>query len=393
MKVFLKGLNSCAMRRQKLEQYRNFLTANGHEITADPAGSDVILVWTCAFRGDVRDNSISEIRRYQRDYPGELIVTGCLPDISPDLLSENFSGRIISWRNDREKLEELFGCRLARLDQIPQIYVERKLCDDAEIYRRQNPDKDATFHDQFIKLVISEGCNFECAYCSERLAFPPFHSFPEDELVAACRRMAAKTHNLDVILLADSLGDYGCDNGSSLPRLIRKLKRIHPALRLALNNLNPSHFIKYCDDMIELLRRGDIRHLNLPIQSASPRILNLMNRTYTVSELEKIFGLLNSIAFNRFDTHIIVGFPGEMEDDFADTMRFLRLYRPSYVLLSGFMESAAMPAAQLPNKVDDETKRRRLREGAASLRDAGIICNTDESELSAERCRRLNSIS
>jgi threonylcarbamoyladenosine tRNA methylthiotransferase CDKAL1 len=280
MKVFLKGLNSCTMRKQKLQQYRDFLIANGHEISDDPNNSDVTIMWTCAFRADVRDNSISEINRYQQEYGSELIVAGCLPDIAPSLLRENFSGRIINWRDDKERMEEIFGCAKLRFDQLPTVYVEEKLCDDAEKYRRENPDKDATFYDQFIKLVVSEGCQFQCAYCSERLAFPPFRSFPEDELVQACRRMVEETGQLEIILLADSLGNYGSDIGSSLPQLIRKLKTIHPDLKFALNNLNPASFIQYYDDMVEFLRNGDLLHLNLPIQSASARILKLMNREY-----------------------------------------------------------------------------------------------------------------
>lgn len=390
MKVFVKGLNSCAMRKQKLQQYRYFLVANGHQIVDNPRNSEVILMWTCAYRSDVRDNSISEIQRYQREYAGELLVAGCLPDIAPDLLRQTFSGRVINWRDDKEKMEKIFGCRKLKFDQISPIYVEKKLCDDTQKYREENPDKDATFHDQFVKLLVSEGCNFKCTYCSERLAFPSFRSFPEDELVEACRRMVEETNQLDVILLADSLGDYGTDIDSSFPMLIRKLKQINPDLKLALNNFNPAHFIQYYDDMIEFLRNEDLQHLNLPIQSASGRILRLMNRAYTRDDIDRIFGLLNSIGFTRFDTHIIIGFPGETEKDLDETVQFILGYRPSYVLLSGFMESPAAVACRLPDKVDKGTKRRRLRNAEARIRDAGIICNTDDSELSADRCRRLN---
>jgi len=383
--VFIKGLNSCPMRRQKLQQYRHFLTANGHEIVDNPRNSDVILLWTCAFRGDYRDNSISEIQRYQREYGSELIVAGCLPDIAPELLKENFPGRVINWRDDEEKMK-FFG-RKAELSQVPLIYTEKKLCDDASKYRKEN-DKDATFQDQFLKLVVSEGCGFKCTYCSERLAFPPFHSFPEDELVEACRRAVEETGQLEVILLADNLGAYGSDISSSLPQLIHKLKGIHPDLKLALSNLNPAYFIKYYDDMVGFLHNGDIRHLNLPIQSASASILKSMNRPYTRDDIDKSFGLLNSIGFTEFDTHIIVGFPGETEEDFEETVQFILRHRPRYVLSSGFMESPAAAASRLPHKVDEETKRQRLHNAGARLRSVNIICNVDGD--TADRLRRLN---
>ncbi len=389
MKVFVKGLNSCTMRKQKLQQYRNFLVANGHIIVDGPDNCDTILLWTCAFRADVRDNSISEITRYQQEYGGKLIVAGCLPDIARGLLQENFSGRVINWRDDTNKMEEIFG-REVGFARISPIYVEEKLCDDAQKYRQENLNKDATFHDQFIKLLVSEGCNFKCTYCSERLAFPPLRSFSETELVESCQRMVEQSGQLEVILLADSLGDYGRDIGSSLSRLMRKLKVIHRDLKFALNNLNPASFIQYYDDMVEFLCDGDIIHLNLPIQSASTRILELMNRAYTKENIEKIFGMLNDIGFKRFDTHLIIGFPGETEEDFEETVEFILCHKPSYVLINGYMESPSMDAASLPDKVDEATKRRHLHDAETRIKMAGIICNTDDGEEAIDRCRRLN---
>lgn len=392
MKVFLKGLNSCVMRRQKLQQYRHFLTANGHKIASSPCHSDVNILWACAFRKDTLDNSIFEIKRYQHEYSGELIVAGCLPDIAPKSLQEIFLGRIINWRDDKEKMESIFGCGKFKLSKNNPVYCESKLCNDAQKYREENPDKDATFHDQFIKLVISEGCNFKCTYCSERLAFPPFHSFPEDRLVKACCQMVEKTKQYDVILLADSLGEYGIDNGSSLPKLIRKLKQAEPALSFALSNLNPTHFLQYYNDMVGFLQNGSINHLSLPIQSASNRILKLMNRTYAREDINKIFGLFNSIGFTKIDTHIVVGFPGESDSDFEETIKFILRHRPRYVLLNSFFESSEAPASKFPDKISKETKRQRIWCAETSLKAAGIICNADDSELSVNRFHRLNRV-
>lgn len=392
MKVFIKGLNGCWMRKTDIQRYRDFFLANGHELVDDPAESDVTLLWTCAFRCDYRDNSLAEIERYQGEFAAELIVAGCLPDVDPELLRKQFQGRVVNWRDDEKKLEEYFGAPGEKLSAIPRMVSERKLHDDVAKFKTENPDKDATFADQFIKLHVAEGCRFECTYCSERLAFPPYHSFPEDELVEACRRVVEATGQLEVMLLGDSIGDYGHDIGSSLPALIRRLKTVHPGLKIAFHGLNPGHFIRFYDDMVEFLRNGDIHHIQLPIQSASERILKLMRRPYTRSDIDKIFGLLNSIGFTAFETHLIIGFPGETEEDLEETIQFVLRQRPRYVLASGFMEAPAMPASRLPGKVDAETKSQRLREAGARIRATGIICNTDDSELSAARFRALNLI-
>lgn len=392
MKVAIKGLIPCGIRKVDLQQYRDFFESNGHEVVEDPAESDVILLWTCAFRGDFRDNSIAEIKRHQREFRAELIVAGCLPDIDGELLRQHFRGRVIAWREDEQKLEEYFGGGGATFRQIRRAVAEDKVCDDAAVFRALNPDKDAWFGDQFVKLFVAEGCRFQCTYCAERLAFPPYRSVPEDALVEACRRVVEKTGQHDVMLLADSLGDYGHDIGSSLPRLIRKLRGADPALQIALHGLNPADFVRHYADMVEFIRKGDIRHLQLPIQSASDRILRLMRRPYRRTHLEKIFGFLKEVGFKEFETHILVAFPGEREEDHEATVDFVLRFRPRYVLASGFMETPAMPAAKLPDKVDGDTRRRRLTDVETRLRAAGIICNTDESALSVDRFHRLNLV-
>lgn len=390
MRVFTKGLNSCAMRKQNLQHYNNFLMANGHEVVSSPADAESIILWTCAFREDVRDNSLEAIRRFSTEYRGDVIVTGCLPDISPEMLRAVFDGRVIPWRNDGPAMERLFGGKYS-FESVPGVFVEDNFCTDVAQFRRENPEKDATFQDQFIKLVISEGCHYQCSYCSERLAFPPFRSFPEKELVEKCREAIYRTGHKEVILLADSLGDYGADRGGSLPELIGKLLEIDPAVRVALSNLNPDGFIRFQDDLVAFIRNGKIRHLNLPIQSASDRILKLMNRPYSRDQIEQVLESLHALRFSEFDTHLLIGFPGETDSDFEETVRFIVRRGPKYVLASGFMETDSMPASRLPDKVGAEERGARLRRLSERMRAEGIICNTDDSALIRDRFRRLNN--
>jgi tRNA-2-methylthio-N6-dimethylallyladenosine synthase len=144
--------------------------------------------------------------------------------------------------------------------------------------------------------------------------------------------------------------------------------------------------------MVAFLKQGYICHMQLPIQSGSDRMLRLMKRPYAAADIEMIFGLLNEVGFAEFETHIIFGFPGETDDDVEHTMQFILRHRPRYVLASGYMESAGMPSARLPGKVDSGTIQRRLKSAGMRMRNAQILCNTDDCELSTARFRRMNRV-
>jgi tRNA-2-methylthio-N6-dimethylallyladenosine synthase len=377
VKVYIKGLNSCVMRKQKLEQYKNYLLSNGHEVVNRPENSDYNILWTCAFRHDVYANSLSEIERYGL-YRGKLLVAGCMPDIVGSKEND------IPWASD-ERLEEIFG---GNLKEFFKPYSEEMVCEDATAFRVDHPDADVTFHDQFNKLVVSEGCNFHCTYCSERLAFPHHKSFSLEQIAEEFKKFSGDNHRF--ILLADSLGDYGSDIGSSLPELIRTLWNIDRKSTFALNNLNPTSFIKFWNDMMGLIVYGTICHLNLPIQSASNRILKLMNRGYTKEDVAKIFDWLNSEK-KDFDTHVIVGFPGETEDDFNETVEFCLKYHPKYVMASAYFETPKMPSSKLRNKIPTSIVCLRLRDFANQMRMSGIICNIDYGESILNRLGKLNA--
>jgi len=387
-RVCLVFFNACVMRKNKLQQYREFILDRGHRLVETPGEADLTLVWTCGFRADFRDASLQALERILATTTGRVLITGCLADICPERLPRNPRCQVMPWRDDVSTLEAVFGEGPALTGYDP-VFVEEKLCDDTARCRLEHPDADYTFHDQFIKLVISEGCLFNCAYCSEKLAFPPFTSFPKERLVQAVREITARTGVYDIMLLADSLGQYGQDSGETFPGLLTALCAIDPRIGLALNNLNPASLVEHLDFLAGLIRNNRIRHLNLPIQSASDKVLGLMRRTYTRQDLHAVYTLLADLAFTAHDTHLIIGFPGETDEDFQETLDFILEHRPRFVLLSKYMESLGAPSAKLAGKVDAATMRKRLAVAEDVLAKAGIIFNSDDSELGRQRVRSL----
>lgn len=389
MKVYLKSLNACLMRNQKVLQYSNYLQANNHIIVDHPEKAECILIWTCAFRADHRDAGLTKIDYYIENYKAIIIVAGCLPDIAPYLL-EHYGNKvtIVNWKNDVKLLDKMFSSSHS-LREFNTIMVEEKLCEDAFEFRKRHPDKPVTFHDQFIKVLISEGCNHNCTYCSELTTFPPYKSFTTDQIKTEVAKVVSNTGVSDIVLLADSLGQFGSDIKETLPQLISTLSTINKNIKIALNNLHLINLLEYYDEIITFVNRCIIKHINLPIQSGSDRILKLMKRKYTSADIEKVFSHFNTIGFREFDTHIIVGFPTEEEEDFKRTLSMIIKYRPKYVLASKYMEAKFAKSSEIFPKVPEKIINTRLERIASSLKDVGIICNCDGSDLSLDRFKRL----
>jgi len=370
--------------------YKCFLEKNGHEVIFDPKGADVILVWTCGYRKDVIENSVSELNRYKSEYPGAIIALGCLPDIDRGLLKNAFKGIIVPWKEEVEFFEEYFHAAPGSFTRCSPVFYENEICRDAAEYRRLYPEADVIFADQFFKLLISQGCPYECSYCTERLAFPPYKSVSEDELVEACRIPVEQQGQRRIMLIGDCIGKYGSDIGSSLPRLIRRLHAKHPQTVYALQNFHPRNFLDFYEDMEYFLKEGWIVHINLPIQSASDRVLSAMKRQHTRKDLDRIFELMVSMNFRKFDTHIIVGFPGETESDFMETVDFLKKYRPMYALVSKYYDAPTAVSFKIGNKIDNDTIQRRLELIENVMKKIGAVYNIDGADFMQDRLRRIN---
>ncbi len=387
--VYMLPMNSCFMRRQNNEKYERYLMQDAKRIkTESLEDANEIYVWTCAFRTDAKENSQQTVIELAKRYPEkQIFVCGCMPDIAKkerSIYSTYQNIKVIPWKKENE----IFQTDLSAYDDV---LVERPLCRNIDEYKRQNPDKPAAFPDQFIKANISEGCNCDCAYCSEKLAFPPFRSFPIDSIVSKCKSLIGE-NGYDIMLLADSLGEYGKDlPHTDLTILMNALYKLDPRVRIALNNLHPMFFLKFSDYFVQRIKEGRIRHINIPIQSASTPVLERMRRNYTGADVERIFSTFNHLGFKEYDTHLLVGFHGETENNFMETVNFICRHKPKYVLASCFMETPEGSIGFQPEeRVMQAEKERRITLLAERFVEAGIIVNCDGSELSKKRWNVLS---
>jgi threonylcarbamoyladenosine tRNA methylthiotransferase CDKAL1 len=381
MKIFFRDLNSCAMRKADVERYRLAFKTKGYEIVSDESEAEVICIWTCAFRQDFRDNSFRVIERANKSGK-KTIVVGCLPDIDPRTFKEKYDGIYVRWRFQDKEFKEKFDIDL---DKVPRPFVEKALSGSLEEYAAGNPEIKTMHCDQFVKVFISEGCPLNCTYCAEILAFPEYKSFSIEEIIKKTKWVVGKYGEKRIVLHGDCVGAYGEDIGCSFNDLLDRFVNEIPGIQIGIRNIHPMHFLKHYDEILEKVEDKHIFLIEVPIQSANDRILKLMDRKYNKKDIERIFFGLSDVGFKELETHIIAGFPSETEDEFNESIELICKFKPKYVLVSGFMKTDGMPAAQMTGQIDFEVKKNRVIRAYEEIINKGIICNYDMCDLSKNR--------
>jgi tRNA A37 methylthiotransferase MiaB len=212
-------------------------------------------------------------------------------------------------------------------------------------------------------IVVGRGCPDECSYCGIKSAIGPLVSKPLEEVLAEFRRGIEAGYR-DFHLIAGDVGAYGLDLGTDIAVLLGGIFGERGDYRLYIDEFNPRYFVEHFPVLRGLLssNRRRIGILTLPVQSGSGRIIRMMNRQYSPETLrECLLSLGRACPGIVLGTHVIVGFPGETEEDFEETMSFLRGVPFSYIEAFRYEDRPGIPSAALPAKVPDKVKHRRLR--------------------------------
>jgi tRNA A37 methylthiotransferase MiaB len=369
MKVFVKSLNICPMRRVNVFQYREALKMGGHQLVDAPEVADKILVWTCAFRQDFHDNSIDVLKKFEQA-GHQVVAAGCLPSINPELVANEFHGELMHYKNDGELFQRIFG---ATLEEAPYPVGEAPIVVPLDQYRAAHPGVKVVFDDQYIKLFISEGCTRRCSYCTEIQAFPPYQSYLLAKILAKARELVERTGVKKIALFGDDIGAYGKDNGGSLIELVEALAAIDPQVQISLKQIHPLWWIKYFDELHRLINNKTIFQMLVPIQSANTRILGLMERGYAAEDLDFLFDSINGNGELELETHVIAGFPTETAPEWEDTVRFICKHPFRYVMGNIFMPGPGTKAAVMPGQIAEPEKERRMLSGAAAMEKQGTV--------------------
>ena len=340
------------------EKMLGMLYEDGFSFTDDEAEADVILVNTCCFIGDAKEESVNtllEMAEYRKSGPCKaLIVTGCMAQRYKEEITREIPevDAVVGTTAFDEIVKVIRGV-LSGQEHIQQ-FEELSSLPGTEGRRL------VTTGGCYAFLKIAEGCDKRCTYCIIPYLRGPYRSVPMEKLVREAEELAEKGIK-ELILVAQETTLYGADlyGRKCLPELLRNLCRIPGIQWIRIQYCYPEEIT---DELIQTIREEEkiCHYLDIPIQHASDRILKRMNRRTNQAELREMIGKLRrEIPDIALRTTLISGFPGETQEDheelcrFVDEMEFVRLGVFAYSL------EEDTPAASFPDQVPQEVKEER----------------------------------
>ena len=365
MKVCLISLG-CDKNLVDSEKLGGLLLAAGHEMTDNEAEAEVIIINTCCFIHDAKEESIRtiiEAAEYKKTGKlKRLIITGCL--------AERYADEI------REALPEVDAVAgTTAYEDIPKL-IKKKGFAVSKRDLSYLPDPDVkrmiSAGNYVSNLKIAEGCDKCCTYCIIPKIRGPYRSVPMERLVSEAEYLA-ESGTKELILVAQETTIYGTDlyGHKALPELLTKLCKIEGIERIRIQYCYPEEIT---DELIEVMKKEPkiCRYLDLPIQHASDAILRKMGRRTTRKEIEALIRKLRKeLPGIALRTTLITGFPGETEEDFETLVAFAAKMKFNRLGVFPYSPEEGTAAAKMPGRVPKRVKERRRN---AVMRQQKTIC-------------------
>ncbi|MDF2886907.1 MAG: MiaB-like tRNA modifying enzyme YliG [Lacrimispora sp.] len=340
------------------EMMLGLLNRDGYTFTDDEYEADVIVINTCCFINDAKEESVNTILEMaQRKIDGNckaLIVTGCL--------AQRYKQEII---DEIPEVDGILGT--STYDEISNVLKgalggeEPVSCfHDLDILPETETDRILTTGGHYAFLKIAEGCDKHCTYCIIPSLRGNYRSVPMENLVKEAKKLAEKGVK-ELILVAQETTLYGVDlyGKKSLPELLKKLCQISGIQWVRVQYCYPE---EVTDELIAVIKEEDkiCRYLDMPIQHASDRILKRMGRRTSKEQLKDIINKLRTeIPDIALRTTLISGFPGETEEDHEELMEFVDEMEFERLGVFAYSAEEDTPAAEFPDQVPQETKEER----------------------------------
>ncbi len=354
--VFFKTFG-CKLNQTETESIAQDFRERGYRVISNAKQADVVVVNSCTVTQRTDAKCRQSIRHMIRVNPdATVIVVGCYAQVASEMIAKIPGVDYILGTCQKSKLFDYFP-RIGKLSH-PRITVTPvKGLHNTMGHRIEYFGQTRAF------LKIQDGCSDCCSYCIVPFARGPSRSVPLEQIIQQAERFVANGYR-EIVLTGVHIGRYGQDfNPSlSLSKLLIRLLQIQGIQRIRLSSLDPGDIT---DELLDVVS-GDKRccpHFHIPLQSGSDVILSAMRRNYTTSIfLEKIEKIQAIFGYFGLGTDVIVGFPGETERLFNETVQFIEGLPLGYLHVFPYSVREGTYAARLPNHLSSSIRAERARQ-------------------------------
>jgi threonylcarbamoyladenosine tRNA methylthiotransferase MtaB len=363
MLVHLKTLG-CRLNEAELETWAQAFQKSGHLVTQQAQAAQLIVINSCAVTADATRKSRQLIRRIHRDNPhAKLVVSGCYATLNQQEAESLLGVDLVVSNKDKNQLVEKTLTELTP-NTMPAMSTE-----PAEISLFTRGRQRA-----FVK--VQDGCRYRCTFCIVTVARGEEVSRPVQAVIDEINALHEQGIN-EVILTGVHLGGYGSDLSINLSSLIKAILAETNIPRLRLGSLEPWELPA---DFFQLFDNPRLMpHLHLPLQSGSDSVLRRMARRCKTEEFKAIVEQLRAkIPHFNITTDIIVGFPGETEQEWQDSFNTIQAIGFGHIHIFTYSSREGTKAATLPNQISNEIKKQRsqqLHELAHSMKQQFCVTN------------------
>ena len=340
----------CKVNIYESEYITNILKENGYQIVDFDSKADIYIINTCTVTNTSDKKSEKMIKRARKQNKDAIIIAmGCHAQIKGD----NIDADIIIGNKDKSKIISLIEEYQENKNKIKRIYnLDNVSFEDMYISSFNSHTR------AFVK--IQDGCDAFCSYCIIPYARGPIRSKDPKTVIKEITSLVENGYK-EIILTGIHTGKYGKDINYTFEQLLKDILKIKNLYRIRISSIEINELT---DPILDLIKDNKIiaKHLHIPLQSGSDKILKLMDRKYDLKfykdRIEKIRKMIKDVSIT---TDLIVGFPNENEKDMEDTLKFLKEIKFTKIHTFPYSKREGTKAASMENQIDETIKRKRVK--------------------------------
>lgn len=344
----------CKVNQYETEAMMEMFEKRGYSSVESEDFADVYIINTCTVTHMSDRKSRQYIRRMKKKNPDSIIaVVGCYSQVSPEEILEIEDVNLVMGTNDRrsivDKIEDIDSTsKVSTVDDIMKV----KEFENIEIKQTNGRTR------AFVK--IQDGCDRYCSYCIIPYARGRIRSKKIDDVIFEINNLSKNGYK-EVVLTGIHIASYGRDlkDGNSLLDVIKRVDEIKEIERIRLSSVEP---VLFTDEFVEEISKIKklVPHYHLSLQSGSDSTLKRMNRRYDTAEYKRIVEKLReNIPGVALTTDVIVGFPGETNAEFSETLKFLKEIKLMHMHVFKYSPRKDTPAAEMKDQIDPQIKQMR----------------------------------